>query len=349
MVDLELVKDALQKVRDPELQKGLMELGMIRNRAIEDGRVSLSLTLTTCRCPHKEELLRSITMKLKSLQGVTDVEVRPTTMSKEEAMQLFSRHPLAGLNRVRHVLAVASGKGGVGKTTVAVNTALALANEGYQVGLLDADVYGPSVPVMLALQGSPESENSLLLPVEKYRLRTMSLGMMVKGEEAFIWRGPMVGKAIRQLLDQVLWGELDYLVVDLPPGTGDPSITVAQSIVPKASVLMVTTPQEVALADVRRAVELFRKFEMQIVGLIENMSYFTCDHSSEPIEIFGHGGGVKLSQELNLPLIGTIPIELQIRESGDIGKPLMISASGSEAGHIFKSISRQILEDFGDI
>jgi len=348
MVNLANVNDALRGILDPELKTSLLELGMIRDLNVDDGQVTMSLALTTSRCPHKDELVRLIKDNIKALQGVADVDVHLVTMSKEDVLQLFPRHPLAGLSKVRHILAVASGKGGVGKTTIAVNTALALAAEGYRVGLLDADVYGPSVPVMLALKETPESENSLLLPVEKYGLNVMSLGMMVNGEEAFIWRGPMVGKAIRQLLDQVLWGELDYLVVDLPPGTGDPSITIAQSIVPKASVLLVTTPQEVALADVRRAVGLFRKFDLNILGLVENMSYFICGHNAEPIQIFGQGGGERLSKELSLPLMGTIPIELKIRESGDSGIPLMVSASESEAKQIFKNISRRIVEGFAE-
>ena len=226
-----------------------------------------------------------------------------TTLSEEELRTLFPQHPPAGLSKVRHVLAVASGKGGVGKTTLAVNIALALAREGQRVGLLDADVYGPSVPVMLALSEPPPWENNMMIPVKKFDLQVMSLGMMVEEGKAFIWRGPMVGKAIRQLLEQVLWGELDFLVVDLPPGTGDPSMTVAQAI-PEASVLMVTTPQEVALADVRRAVELFREFNLNIIGLVENMSYFMCGHSAEPIEIFGRGGGGKIESRIGFAAVG---------------------------------------------
>lgn len=266
--------------------------------------------------------------------------------SVEKGRETFKslRNSLIGLENVKHVLAVASGKGGVGKTTLAVNIALALAQQDKQVGLLDADVYGPSVPVMLGLDESPERENNMIVPIRKFGLKIMSLGMIAKEGQAFIWRGPMVGKAIQQLLGEVLWGELDYLVVDLPPGTGDPSITVAQAI-PKASILMVTTPQEVALADVRRSVELFRKFDLHIVGLVENMSYFMCGHVDEPIEIFGHGGGEKLSKELGLPLLGSVPIELAIRAGGDEGIPLMVSQSDSEIGQTFQEISENILSE----
>lgn len=344
MISEQKIRDAVKVVQDPELKKSLLELGMIRDISVADGQITLTLALTTSRCPQKDALVDEIKQVLGQLPGVSTIEVNLTTLSEEELQRLFPQHPLVGLKKVRHVLAVASGKGGVGKTTLAVNIALALAREGNRVGLLDADVYGPSMPVMLDLKESPEWENKMMIPVRKFGLQIMSLGMMAKEGQAFIWRGPIVGKAIRQLLGQVLWGELDYLVVDLPPGTGDPSITVAQSI-PNAMILMVTTPQEVALADVRRAVELFRKFDLNIVGLVENMSYFMCGHSSEPIDIFGRGGGARLSEELGLPLLGDVPIELEIRASGDAGVPLMVSAPDSEVGRTFQTIVRSILAE----
>jgi ATP-binding protein involved in chromosome partitioning len=276
------------------------------------------------------------------------VDVKLTTLNQEELRQLFPKHPLVGVEKVRHVLAVASGKGGVGKTTIAVNVALALAEKGNRVGLLDADVYGPSVPVMLGLNDPPAWENQMMIPAEKFGLKIISLGMLTEKNQAIVWRGPLVSKAISQLLGQVLWGDLDFLVVDLPPGTGDPSITIAKSI-PRAAVLMITTPQEVALADVRRSVDLFRKFDMQIAGLVENMSYFLCGHTDKPIEIFGHGGGVKLSEELDLPLLGKIPIDLEIGKGGDSGIPLMASAPNSEAGRIFQNIAKKIIERSPDL
>jgi ATP-binding protein involved in chromosome partitioning len=250
---------------------------------------------------------------------------------------------LPGLEKVHHVLAVASGKGGVGKTTIAVNVALALAEKGSRVGLLDADVFGPSVQTMLGLNEPPGWENQMMIPVRKFGLRIMSLGMITEKGQPVAWRGPLVSKAIKQLLGQVLWGDLDYLVVDLPPGTGDPSITVAQSL-PEAGVLMVTTPQEVALADVRRAIDLFKIFNMKIIGLVENMSYFYCGHTETPIEIFGRGGGEKLSEEFRLPLLGKIPIDLAIGKGGDSGVPLMVSAPDSEAGRVFQVIAEKIID-----
>jgi len=342
MIDEQGIREVVKVVMDPELKKSLLELGMIRDIQVEKGLVRLTLALTTSKCPKKDAMVEEIRRVVGDLPGVSGVEIKLTTLSKEELEQLFPKHPLVGLGRVRHVVAVASGKGGVGKTTIAVNVALALAGKGQRVGLLDADVYGPSVPVMLALSDSPEWENQMMIPVEKFGLRIMSLGMITEKGQPVVWRGPLVAKAINQLLGQVMWGELDYLVVDLPPGTGDPSITIAQSI-PNATVLMVTTPQEVALADVRRSIELFKKFDISIVGLVENMSYFFCGHTEKPIEIFGRGGGEKLSEEFGLPLLGMIPIDLEISKSGDSGAPLMVAAPESEAGILFQRIAEKVM------
>jgi ATP-binding protein involved in chromosome partitioning len=343
MLDERKIKETLKVVLDPELRKSLLELGMIRDICVSEGLVSLTLALTTVKCPKKEAIVAEIKRVLEALPDVAGVDVKLTTLSQEELQQLFPKHPLLGLDKVRHVLAVASGKGGVGKTTIAVNVALALARKGQRVGLLDADVYGPSIPVMLAIDDLPEWENETILPVEKFGLRIMSLGMLSPKGMSLIWRGPLVSKVIKQLLGDVMWGELDYLVVDLPPGTGDPSITIAQSI-PTAATLIVTTPQEVALADVRRAIDLFKKFEMSIIGLVENMSYFLYGDSGKPIAIFGRGGGEKLSREFGLPLLGKIPIDLEIGRSGDSGIPLMISSPDSEASRIFQDVAGKIIQ-----
>lgn len=337
------IREAVKSILDPELKKSLLDLGMIRDIHVENGHVGLTLALSTARCPRKDTIIEEIKGVLEKLPGISGVDVRLTTLNKEELEKLFPKHPLVGLEKVRHVLAVASGKGGVGKTTIAVNVALALAAMDRKVGLLDADVYGPSVPVMLALEGAqPEEENEAILPAEKFGLRIMSLGMLTAKGQPVVWRGPLVAKAIKQLLGQVMWGDLDYLVVDLPPGTVDPSITISQSI-PHAAILMVTTPQEVALADVRRSIDLFRKFEMFIVGLVENMSYFQPEHSEKPIAIFGEGGGEKLSREFGLPLLGKIPIDLAIGRCGDSGVPLMVSSPDSETGRVFQGIADKIL------
>ncbi|MCW8858087.1 MAG: Mrp/NBP35 family ATP-binding protein [Deltaproteobacteria bacterium] len=267
------------------------------------------------------------------------------TAELAEQQRQAEESAFCGIDSVKQVLAVASGKGGVGKTTIAVNLALALAGSGMKVGLLDADIYGPNVPIMLGLQGSPRWEGKVLIPEQKFGLSVISIGMLSETGQAIAWRGPMVDKALSQLLFQVQWGELDYLIVDLPPGTGDSSMAVAQYI-PECSVLMVTTPQEVALSDVRRAIELFRKFDLKNLGLIENMSYFMCEHSTDPIEllgIFGAGGGQRLSEESGLPLLATIPIMPEIAQAGDSGTPLLVSAPDSDVGQIFQAVAEKII------
>lgn len=338
MIKKQEVLEALKKVHEPKLKKDLVELGMIRNIMIDEGNIKLTLALTTLRCPLKNQMVDEIKQVVGALAGVSSVDVQLVAMSGEERKKLFPKHPLAGIDKVKHTVAVASGKGGVGKTTVAVNVALALQKQGYKVGLLDADVYGPSIPLMLGISEKPELEAGMMLPAEKFGLKILSIGMMLKKGQAVIWRGPLVTGAIKQLLGDVMWGELDYLIIDLPPGTGDPSITITKEI-PEMQVLMVTTPQEVALIDVRRAVELFAKMERPVLGFIENMSYFQDPHSTKRLEIFGSGGGQKLSLETGLPLLGIIPLDINISRSGDSGVPIMISSPDSETANIFLDIA----------
>ena len=250
--------------------------------------------------------------------------------------------PLVGIAKVKRFIAVGSGKGGVGKTTVAVNIALALAKQGYRVGLLDADIYGPSIPTMLDLHLEAELDGSMMMPIEKFGLEIMSIGFMIDEDQAVIWRGPVVSRAIRDFLGKVNWGKQDYLVVDLPPGTGDPSITIAQSL-PDVVMVIVTTPQKVALADVKKAIHMFRKMGKDVIGIVENMSYFQCEHSTDKIEIFGRGGGEALSEELGIAFLGALPIDIDLRISGDRGIPLLIENPDSKTVNIFQGI--QILRE----
>ncbi|MFT5701522.1 MAG: ATP-binding protein involved in chromosome partitioning [Desulforhopalus sp.] len=343
MIDEKRIREALQSVMHPKLKKSLIDIGMIRNITLKDDVVTLTLALKNDRSPLKKVFVDEIEKVVAALPEVSSVDVEFVPLSKDEVDILFPKTPLKGIEKVEHFLAIASGKGGVGKTTVAVNVALAISKQGYKVGLLDADVYGPSVPLMLDLSDALDQQDNMIVPKEKYGLRVMSLGMTAGQNEAFIWRGPLVSKMIHQLLDQGNWGELDYLVIDLPPGTGDPSITIAQAL-PHCSILMVTTPQEVALADVRRSIALFNKTGHPIVGLVENMSYFLCGHSAQPIEIFGSGGGERLSQEADIPLLGAIPLDLDLRKGGDNGVPLMVSDPGSTTGHIFQTIAQKAVD-----
>jgi ATP-binding protein involved in chromosome partitioning len=341
VADEKVIQDALKDIMHPGLKKPLIDLGMIRNISILGGTVNVTLALKSRRGPLQENILRKIKETVGAIAGVSKVQVEITTLSPEEIKRLFPKKPLKGIEKVRHFIAVASGKGGVGKTTVAVNLALAFAKRGFRTGLLDADIYGPSVPLMLDLTEALEEEEGMAIPSEKFGLRIVSLGMTAGQDEAFIWRGPLVAKMIRRLLGQVKWGELDYLVIDLPPGTGDPSITVAQAI-PQASILMVTTPQKLSLADVRRAITLFKKHNLHIAGLLENMSYFQCGHTEQFIEIFGRGGGEALSRETGLPLLAGIPFDLNIGKGGESGVPLMISAPDSETGRIFMQVAEKL-------
>ncbi|TKB27421.1 Mrp/NBP35 family ATP-binding protein [Desulfopila sp. IMCC35006] len=343
MIEENIIRQVLQTVLHPKLKKSLIDIGMIRNISTQGDVVTLTLALKNDRSPLRKVFIDEIEKAVTAVPGVSAVTVQVATLSQEEAEKLFPKAPLRGIAKVKQFLAIASGKGGVGKTTIAVNVALALVKQGYSVGLLDADVYGPSVPVMLALSNAMEQQGNMIVPREKYGLRIMSLGMTAGQNDAFIWRGPLVSKMIHQLLDQVNWGELDYLVIDLPPGTGDPSITIAQAL-PHCAILMVTTPQEVALADVRRSISLFNKTGHPIVGLVENMSYFLCAHSTQPIDIFGRGGGEKLSKESDIPLLGAIPLDLEVRQGGDSGVPLMVSAPDSATGAIFLTIARQVAD-----
>ena len=248
---------------------------------------------------------------------------------------------LRGIEKVDRFIAVASGKGGVGKTTVAVNLALALSTKGLRVGLLDADVYGPSIPVMLGLQARSMGEAGMLVPPKRFGMGVMSVGFLIEEDQPVIWRGPMVSKAITEFLGKVRWGELDYLVVDLPPGTGDPSITISRAL-PRAGVIIVTTPQAVALADVRKAVAMFRKLDKPILGVVENMAYFSCSHSDEKIPIFGSGGGESLSRESDIPLMASLPISMELRESGDSGMPLVTAQPESPISQLFGDLADQV-------
>lgn len=341
MITQNQIREALQAVQDPELKRSIVDLHMVREILVKDEEVLINLALTTLGCPMKKRIVEEVKQAVQKVAGAVAVHVELSVMNREELDRLFPKHPLRGIEKVARFVAVASGKGGVGKTTVAINLALALSQRGLQVGLLDADVYGPSIPTMLGLSERPRAESGMLLPPEKFGLKIMSFGFFIEGNKALIWRGPLVAKTIKQLLDDVMWGNLDYLVVDLPPGTGDPSITIAQSM-PSVAVVIVTTPQEVALADVRRAIHMFEEMNIGICGIVENMSYYSCSHSQERIAIFGSGGGETLSRETGLPLLGSIPIDMELGKGADRGEPLMINLPNSVTANVFKAIAQAV-------
>jgi len=308
----EAVLEALRGVKDPELGRDLLELGMVKDVNIDGPDVELVVELTTPACPLKGQIERDITAALKTkLPAVQGVRVQFTAQVR--GMQ---RGQLEG---VKHAIAVGSGKGGVGKSTIAVTVALALHRHGARVGLLDADIYGPSVPVLLGIKDRPTVVQQRIQPVEAGGIPVMSMGFLIPEHEAVIWRGPMLHGAIQQFLHNVDWGELDYLIIDLPPTTGDVPLSLAQ-LLPLTGAVVVCTPQDVALADALRAITAFRKLKIELLGIVENMSYFLCPHCGERTEIFGTGGARQLADSQDVPFLGAVPVNLDLRRLGDAGK-----------------------------
>ncbi len=342
-VTREQVINALKEVKDPELNKSLVDLGMIKDVEIAGSNVRVTVALTMAGCPLKDKIKADVKEAVKSIPGVEDVSVVLTTMTSAERAKLFGQEPseMEGMKQVKNVIAVASGKGGVGKSTVSVNLAAALAKRGYKVGILDADMHGPDIPIMLGIKDRPVGSRGMLFPLEKYGIKMMSTGSLAGDGIPIVWRGPLVNKAIKEFLGHVAWGELDYLIVDLPPGTGDAPLTVATTI-PIKGVIIVTTPQKVALSDVRRSVGLFLKNEIPILGIVENMSYLKIPGSSDVMDIFGSGGGEKIAKAFKLPLLAKIPIEPEIRKGGDEGRPVALEEN--EGSKPFFELADKVVE-----
>lgn len=325
MLDQQAILNALRTVMDPELHKDIVTLNMVKDIQISDGNVSLTVTLTTPACPLRETVEKDVRNALAKLGGVRAVAVN-FDASVPRGRVMAEKALVAG---VKNLVAVASGKGGVGKTTVAVNLAIALVRMGAAVGLLDADIYGPNVPLMLGTTEQPTviSERRIL-PVEVCGLRMISMGLLNPGDRPMIWRGPMLHSVIQQFLRNVEWGELDYLIVDLPPGTGDVQLTLIQTVAVSGAVI-VSTPSIVALADVRKGIEMFRQVNVEVLGIVENMSYLICPHCQGRIDVFGHGEGKRMADLFGVPFLGEIEIDPQIRIGGDTGKP--VAALGEDA------------------
>lgn len=338
----EAVMEALRGVQDPEIHRDIVSLGMVKNLALEDGKVSFTVELTTPACPLKDKIEGDCKSALAGVEGVKDLEISfgaQVRGSKVGAGQTDL------LPTVKNLVLVASGKGGVGKSTVAANLAVALKMHGATTGLLDADIYGPSIPILMGVREEPRkvavNGGYKLGPPIAHGLPVMSIGFFLEPEQAVIWRGPMLGKALNQLMGDVHWGELDYLIVDMPPGTGDIQITFSQQLKVSGAVL-VATPQQVALADVIRAKSMFDKVMIPIVGLIENMSYFICDGCGKSHEIFSRGGAVRAAERFKIPFLGEIPIVSSIREWGDKGVPILVREPESEVSKIFLEIAAKL-------
>ena len=331
------VLDALRVVRDPDLNRDIVSLGFIKGLAIDGGRVSFTIELTTPACPVKDQMRDQARAAVMGVAGVTGVDVQMSARVREAVGADGPRQSVPG---VKNVIAVGAGKGGVGKTTVAVNLAIALAKCGSKVGIMDADIYGPNVPIMLGMKSQLTNDGQKILPAEKYGMQVISMGFLTTDDAPIIWRGPMLHGALQQFFREVRWQNLDYLVVDLPPGTGDVALSLSQTV-PVAGAIIVTTPQQVSLADSRRAAAMYRKLNIPPLGVIENMSYFACPECRHESDIFGHGGGEKMAAELELPFIGRIPIYQPIREGSDAGVPLMISEPDSPAARAFMAAAER--------
>ena len=342
MVSTDKILEVLRPVQDPELRKSLVELNMIRNVQVNEGEVQFTLVLTTPACPLREFIVEDCERAVKTLPGVETVQVEVTAETPKQK-ELPDRQ---GINGVRNILAVSSGKGGVGKSTVAVNMAVSLAQAGAKVGLIDADIYGPNTPTMLGLSTTQVkvqqgAQGEVLEPAFNYGVKLVSMGFLIDRDQPVIWRGPMLNGIIRQFLYQVEWGELDYLIVDMPPGTGDAQLTMTQAV-PMAGAVIVTTPQTVALQDARRGLRMFQQLNVPVLGIVENMSYFVPpDLPDRQYDIFGSGGGQKTSEELALPLLGCIPLEMTLREGGDRGIPIVVEYPDSASAKALKQVAQQ--------
>jgi ATP-binding protein involved in chromosome partitioning len=337
MSDRDAVLSALRVVIDPDIRKDIVTLGFVKNLAIENGRVSLTIELTTPACPVKDQLRDQAAAAVRALPGVADVEVQLTAKVRSASAPETGKPPLPG---VKNVIAVGAGKGGVGKTTVAVNLALALAKCGSRVGILDGDIYGPNVPMMLGINTQLTTDGKQIVPAEKYGVQVISIGFLTQDDAPIIWRGPMLHGAIQQFFREVAWKDLDYLIVDMPPGTGDVALSLSQTV-PVVGSIVVTTPQQVSLSDSRRAVRMYQKLNIPTIGIVENMSYYTCTNCHHEADIFGHGGGEGLAAELNVPFLGRLPIYQPIREGSDAGVPLVIAEPASPAAKAFLTVAER--------
>ena len=337
-VTKELVLTALRQIEDPDLHKDIVTLGFIKDLKIDGGAVSFRIVLTTPACPVKAEMESAAKELVGGLPGVSSVAV---TMDAEVPKGRGFGDKIA-VEGVRNIIAVSSGKGGVGKSTVAVNLAVSLALDGARVGIMDMDVYGPNVPIMLgAAEARPEVDVNKLIPIEAYGVKLMSMALLQPGDKPMIVRGPILHGLVKQFLSDVKWGELDYLIVDMPPGTGDVQLSLAQ-LVPVQGAVLVTTPQNVAIADVRRALRMFETVAIPVLGIVENMSYFVAPDTGNRYDIFGEGGGARLAEMYHVPLLGTVPIGMDVRAGGDKGVPVVVSHPDSAEAQAFRRLSEEV-------
>jgi ATP-binding protein involved in chromosome partitioning len=353
MVSEQSVLAALRTIKDPEAQQDIVSLGLVRDLAIADSEVSLTLAFTSQPPATKVSMHSAASKLIGQIPGVSRVQVKMGSQARPAAaggahghahVQGGAAAPAADLiPEVKHTIAVSSGKGGVGKSTVAVNLAIALRGTGAAVGMIDADVYGPDVPLMLGSRGRPGMFDNRIIPVEAHGLKMMSIGLLVNEREPLVWRGPMIHSFIQQMLRDVMWGSLDYLVFDMPPGTGDAQLSLSQ-VIPLGGVVMVTTPQDVALLDVRKAVGMFQRLNVPILGIVENMSHFVCPHCGGATPIFGDTGGQRIAEEYGVPLLARLPLDPETRVAGDEGTPITLGKPESAPAAAFRALARAVIE-----
>jgi ATP-binding protein involved in chromosome partitioning len=332
------VLDVLSTIKDPDLGKDIVSLNFIKGLKVEDGVASFTIELTTPACPVKKEMEQWARDAVSKVEGIRDVRIQMSAaVTKGTAAE--GKQTIEG---VKNIVAVGSGKGGVGKTSVTVNLAIALAQKGARVGLLDADIYGPNVPIMMGIEGQPRAVNDRIQTLSNYDVRVMSMGFLTNNDDTpLIWRGPMLHSVIQQFLRQVDWGELDYLLIDLPPGTGDVQLSITQTV-PLMGAIIVSTPQDVALQDARKAILMFRQVNVEILGIVENMSYFQCPNCGEQTHVFSHGGGSMTAESFGVPFLGEVPLAVDLREGGDTGKPVVASNPDSPCAAAFVQIAEKV-------
>ncbi len=332
------VETAIKDVIDPYLEKDLVSTKSIKGIAVDGGKVNVEVVLGYPANGSKDALAAKLKEKIAAVPGVSGVDVKITSKIAAHGVQKGVK-PIEG---IKNIIAVASGKGGVGKSTVAVNLALALSVEGASVGILDADIYGPSQPRMLGVKAKPESKDGRTLePVVSYNLQAMSIGFLIDEETPMIWRGPMVTQALEQLLKDTNWKDLDYLIIDLPPGTGDIQLTLAQKV-PVSGAIIVTTPQDIALLDARKGLKMFEKVEVPVLGIVENMSIHICSKCGHEEHIFGKGGGGRMAEENDVDFLGALPLDMRIREETDAGKPTVVAEPESRIAQMYRDIARRV-------
>jgi ATP-binding protein involved in chromosome partitioning len=336
-LDQASVLEALKVVRDPDLNRDIVGLGFIKDLKVDGGRVAFTIELTTPACPVKDQMRDQARAAVMQLAGVTAVDVQMSARVREAVDPAAGR---AGVPGVKNIIAVGAGKGGVGKTTVAVNLALALAQCGSKVGIIDGDIYGPNVPMMLGIKTELTTDGQKIVPAEKFGMQVISMAFLTGADAPIIWRGPMLHGALQQFFREVRWGNLDYLIIDLPPGTGDVVLSLSQTV-SVAGAIVVTTPQQVSLADSRRALAMYKKLNIPTLGIVENMSYFVCPGCSHEADIFGHGGGERMASELGVAFLGRVPIYQPIREGSDTGVPLLIGDPDSPAARALVEIAER--------